>query len=62
MRDAFKSQVNDSKDVANLLLLAQMEIALGLKKEACETLNATLELFPTNAEIKKAMSQIGCKE
>jgi len=61
IRNDFKSQIDQSKDVANLLLLAQMDIALGLQKEACETLKAALALFPDNSEIKKAMAQIGCK-
>lgn len=61
IRNSFKSQINKSKDVANLLLLAQMDIALGLWREACKTLKAALALFPDNAEIKKAMSQIDCK-
>jgi hypothetical protein len=61
IRNAFKAQVEKSKDVANLLLLAQMEMALGLRKETCETLEAALALFPDSAEIKKAMSQIECK-
>jgi cytochrome c-type biogenesis protein CcmH/NrfG len=61
VRNAFKAQVAQSKDAANLLLLAQMEMALGLRREACETLQEALALFPDNAEIKNAMAQIGCK-
>lgn len=59
--NAFKEKAHKSKDVANLLLLAQMDIALGLQKEACETLKAALALSPDNSEIKKAMSKIDCK-
>ena len=60
VRNAFKAHVEKTKDVANLLLLSQMDLALGLRKEACETLEAALALFPDNAEIKKALSQIDC--
>jgi hypothetical protein len=61
IRNAFKVHVEKSKDVANLLLLAQMEMALRLRKEACETLKTALSLFQDNKEIRKAMSQIDCK-
>lgn len=60
-RNAFRAQAYKSKDVGNLLLLAKMDLALGLQKESCETLKAALALYPDNAEIKKAMSQIDCK-
>lgn len=58
---AFKERAYQSKDGVDLLLLAQMEIALGLKKEASETLKTALELFPDNEEIKKAIFQMGIK-
>jgi hypothetical protein len=61
IRNYFKAQVEKSKDVANLLLLAQMDLTLGLRKEACETLKAALALLPDNLEIKKALSRIDCK-
>ncbi len=60
-RNAFKAQAYQSKDGIKLLLLAQMDMALGLWKEACETLRDALALFPDNEEIKSAMFQIGCK-
>ena len=60
-RNAFKAQAYQSKDGIKLLLLAQLDMALGLWKEACETLNDALALFPDNEEIKSAMFQIGCK-
>lgn len=60
-RNAFKEQAYQSKDGIKLLLLAQLDMALGLWKEACETLNDALALFPDNEEIKSAMFQIGCK-
>jgi hypothetical protein len=60
-RKEFKVQAYQSKDGANLLLLAQMDLALGLRKEACETLKSALALFPENSEIKKAISQTECK-
>lgn len=61
LRKAFKEQVDKSKDVVDLLLLAQMEIALGLRKEACETLKTALALFPDNSKINNAMVKTGCK-
>jgi hypothetical protein len=61
VRNAFKTQVEQSKDVANLLLLAQLEMALGLRKEACETLETALGLFPDNSEIKNAIARFDCK-
>ena len=60
-RNAFKAQAYQSKDGIKLLLLAQMDMALGLWKEACETLRDALALFPDNAEIKNAIFQIGCR-
>jgi len=60
-RNTFKEQAYLSKDVTQLLLLAQMEMGLGLWKEACVTLRDALEFFPDNAEIKNAIFQIGCK-
>ena len=60
-RNAFKAQAYQSKDGIKLMLLTQMDMALGLWKEACETLRDALALFPDNAEIKSAMFQIGCK-
>ncbi len=60
-RNAFKAQAYQSKDGIKLLLLAQLDMALGLWKEACETLRDALALFPDNEEIKSAMFQIGCK-
>ena len=60
-RNDFKGQAYQSKDGVRLLLLAQMDMALGLRKEACKTLRDTLALFPDNAEIKNAIFQIGCK-
>jgi hypothetical protein len=60
-RNAFKAQAYQSKDGIKLLLLAQMDIALGLWKEACETLRDALAFFPDNEEIKNAIFQIGCE-
>lgn len=60
-RNAFKAQAYQSKDGVNLLLLAQMELSLGLRKEACGTLKDALSQFPDNAEIKNAISQAGCR-
>lgn len=61
LRDSFKTQVEQSKDVANMLLLARMEMTLGLRREACQTLREALKLFPGNAEIENAIVQIGYK-
>jgi hypothetical protein len=61
LRNSFKALAERSKDVANILLLAQMEMSLGLRREACETLRDALELFPGNAEIENAIVQIGCR-
>ena len=60
-RNAFKTQVSQSGDMANLLLLARVDMALGLRKEACETLKAVLSLFPSNLKIKNVISQTGCE-
>jgi hypothetical protein len=62
LRNSFKAQAFESGDGTDLLLLAQLETTLGLIREACETLREALALFPDNEKIKKAMSDIGCKE
>ena len=59
-RSAFKEQSYRTKDGPNLLLLAQLEMAIGLRKEACETLKTALALFPDNSEIKKAIAKFVC--
>jgi len=61
IRNALKSQFLESKDAAQLLLLAQVESVLNLRKEACATLQEAQRLFPQNAEIKKAMERMSCK-
>lgn len=61
MRNSLKSIVDQSKDVANILLLAQMDISLGLLREACETLKSALALFPDNSGIKNAIAKFNCK-
>ena len=61
IRNAFKSQVLKSKEAAQLLLLAQLESVLNLRKEACTTLREAQGLFPQNAEINKAIERMGCK-
>ena len=61
LRNAFKAQVLDSKDAAQLLLLAQLESVLNLRKEACATLREAQALFPQNIEIKKALERMICK-
>jgi hypothetical protein len=58
---SFRALVGTSKDVANTLLLARMELSLGLRREACKTLGEALALFPENAEIKNALVRGGCK-
>lgn len=58
---SFRALVGTSRDVANMLLLARMEISLGLRREACQTLGEALALFPDNSEIKHALVQVGCK-
>ena len=60
-RNAFKAQAYQTKDGPDLLLLAQLEMALGLRKEACETLEIALGLFPDNLEIKNAIAKFDCK-
>lgn len=61
IHNAFRSQVLESKDAAQLLLLAQLESVLNLRKEACTTLREAQGLVPQNAEIKKAIERMGCK-
>jgi len=58
---SFRAFVGTSKDVANTLLLARMELSLGLRGDACKTLGEALALFPDNAEIKNALVRGGCK-
>jgi len=58
---AFRSQAFQSRDAAELLLLSEIDITLGLRKEACETLKAALALSSGNDKIKKAASLLGCK-
>jgi len=60
-RSEFKAQAYQSKDVSSLLLLVQMDMAIGLRKEACETLKSALTLFPRNSEIKNAIAKFDCK-
>jgi hypothetical protein len=61
LRNAFKIQVHQSKDVAQLLLLAQLDSVLNLRKESCATLREAQALFPQNVEIKKALDRMICK-
>lgn len=61
-RNSFKAQVGPSRDVANLLLLARIEMAIGLRRESCETLSEALALFPDNEKIREAMARIDCEK
>lgn len=61
LRNAFKVQVLQSKDAAELLFLAQLDSVLNLRKEACATLREAQALFPQNVEIKKALDRMICK-
>lgn len=61
IRNAFKRKVYQSKDGANHLLLAHLDMALGLKREACITLKKALALYPENKEIINILSKTGCK-
>jgi hypothetical protein len=61
LRNTFKEQVLQSKDIAQLLLLARLDSALNLRKEACDTLRDAQALFPQNAEIKKALDRMTSK-
>jgi len=58
---ALRTQTAQSKDGLSLLLLAQMELALGLRKEACSTLKEAQSYFPDNEEIKKVLSKAQCR-
>jgi hypothetical protein len=58
---AFRSQAFQSEDATELLLLAEIDLTLGLRKEACEALQAALSLSPDNEKIKKAAYLQGCK-
>ncbi|OGD19361.1 MAG: hypothetical protein A2Y69_15300 [Candidatus Aminicenantes bacterium RBG_13_59_9] len=60
--NSFRAQVSRSGDAANLLLLARIEMAIGLRRESCETLKEALALFPGNEEIKETMAQAGCHQ
>jgi hypothetical protein len=62
LRNSFRAQVSQSRDAANLLLLARVELAIGLRRESCETLNEALSLSPDNEEIRGAMAQLGCEQ
>jgi len=62
LRNAFRAQVSQSQDTANLLLLARLEMAFGLRKEACDTLKEALSLSPENKEIREARTEIGCEQ
>ena len=62
LRNSFRAQVSRSQDLANQLLLARLEMALGLRKEACDTLKKALSLSPENDEIREAMTEIGCEQ
>jgi len=60
-RNTFKAQVYQSKSAADLLLLVEMDMKLGLRKEACKTLEAALSLSPNNEKIIKASYLFGCR-
>jgi hypothetical protein len=62
LRNLFRAQLAQSRDAANLLLLARIEMAIGLRRESCETLKEALALSPANAEIKEAMAGVGCDQ
>jgi hypothetical protein len=59
--ESFRTQVAKSRDAANLLLLARVEMAVGLRRECCETLKEALALSPGNEEIGKILAQAGCE-
>ncbi|MDD8026661.1 MAG: hypothetical protein PHI34_09100 [Acidobacteriota bacterium] len=61
IRKAFQARARASKDAAQLLLLARLDSALNLRREACATLREAQALFPQNAEIKKAMDRMDCR-
>ncbi len=60
--NSFRAQVSRSRDAANLLLLARIEMGVGLRKESCETLKEALALFPDNEKIKAIMAGAGCEQ
>ncbi len=62
LRNSFRAQVGQSRDTANLLLLARIEMAIGLRRESCETLKEALAISPGNEEIKETMAQVGCEQ
>lgn len=59
--NAFKKQVEPTKDVTQLLLFSQLESVLNLRKEACATLREAQQLSPENTEIAKALERMSCK-
>jgi len=61
LREALKLQADQSKGAADRLLLAQLEMTLGLQKEACASLKSALVLQPENAAIRRILAQWGCR-
>ena len=61
LRNSARDQALRAKDAAQLLLLSQLEIALGLRRESCATLKEALALSPQNDGIKKALARPNCK-
>jgi hypothetical protein len=57
-----RAQVAKSTDAANLLLLARVEMAIGLRRESCDTLKEALAFSRENEEIRKLMAQASCGE
>jgi hypothetical protein len=61
LRNTAREQALRNKDAAQLLLLSQLEIALGLRRESCATLKEALAFSPQNDGIIKALARLNCK-
>jgi hypothetical protein len=57
-----RQQAAGSEDPGLLLLLAWLDMELGLRREACQWLNQARHLDPANTAIRDAIKQANCAE
>jgi hypothetical protein len=59
-RAKFKVQVDEAADVTLLLLLAELDRSLGLRKEACDALSVALDRGADEGSMGAARARFGC--
>jgi hypothetical protein len=61
-RAEFKAQVDEAEEVPLLLLLAELDRSLGLRKEACRALSTALDRGADIGSIDAARARFGCSK